>query len=68
MKFLAILGDSLRESIDAKVFYVMVGLSALLVALALSCTFRPQPGGDLLMKLGRAGLTIDTKGLDFSGD
>jgi ABC-type transport system involved in multi-copper enzyme maturation permease subunit len=41
MKFLAILRDSVREAIDAKVFYVMVGLSAFLILLALTVTFRP---------------------------
>jgi ABC-type transport system involved in multi-copper enzyme maturation permease subunit len=44
MKFLAILKDSLRETIDAKVFYVMVGLSVLLGLLAVSVTFAPEPG------------------------
>jgi ABC-type transport system involved in multi-copper enzyme maturation permease subunit len=45
MKFLAILKDSLREAIDAKVFYVMVGLSVLITVLALSLTFTPIAGG-----------------------
>lgn len=41
MKFLAILRDSLREAIDTKVFYVLVGLSGLLVLLVASLSFRP---------------------------
>ncbi len=45
MKFLAILKDSFREAIDAKVFYVMVGLSLLVTLLALSLTFTPVAGG-----------------------
>ncbi len=45
MKFLAILRDSVREAIDFKVFYVMVGLSLLLAVLALSLTFTPVAGG-----------------------
>lgn len=41
MKYLAILKDSLREAIDAKVLYVMLGLSGLLILVALSLSFRP---------------------------
>jgi ABC-type transport system involved in multi-copper enzyme maturation permease subunit len=44
MKFVAILKDSLREAIDSKVFYVMVGLSLVLAVLALSVGFQPEPG------------------------
>jgi ABC-type transport system involved in multi-copper enzyme maturation permease subunit len=43
MKYLAILRDSLREAIDTKVLYVMVGLSVLLVLFILSCRFDPLP-------------------------
>jgi ABC-type transport system involved in multi-copper enzyme maturation permease subunit len=43
MKFLAVFKDSLREAIDSKVFYVMVGLSSLLILLALTLSFEPQP-------------------------
>jgi ABC-type transport system involved in multi-copper enzyme maturation permease subunit len=45
MKFLAILKDSIREAIDAKVFYVMVGLSLLMTLLTLSISFTPVAGG-----------------------
>jgi ABC-type transport system involved in multi-copper enzyme maturation permease subunit len=45
MKFLAMLKDSVREAIDFKVFYVMVGLSLLLAGLALSLSFTPVAGG-----------------------
>src|SRR5690349_8619235 len=41
MKYLAILRDSVREAIDAKVLYVMLGLSTLLILLVLSLSFRP---------------------------
>jgi ABC-type transport system involved in multi-copper enzyme maturation permease subunit len=44
MKFLAMLKDSLREAIDSKVFYVMVGLSLFLTLLAFSVGFTPAPG------------------------
>jgi ABC-type transport system involved in multi-copper enzyme maturation permease subunit len=50
MKFLAILKDSFREAIDAKVFYVMVGLSVLLALLALAVSFEPQPGGQRVVE------------------
>ena len=41
MKFLAILKDSLREAIDTKVFYVMVGFSLLVVLFVGSIGYRP---------------------------
>lgn len=41
MKFLAMLRDSLRETLDAKLFYVMIALSLLVVVLAGSVTYRP---------------------------
>jgi ABC-type transport system involved in multi-copper enzyme maturation permease subunit len=41
MKYIAILKDSLRESIDTWVFPVMLGLSALVILLMGSVSFRP---------------------------
>jgi ABC-type transport system involved in multi-copper enzyme maturation permease subunit len=41
MNFLAILKDSLREALDTKVFYVMVGFSLLVVLLVGSIGYRP---------------------------
>jgi ABC-type transport system involved in multi-copper enzyme maturation permease subunit len=41
MKFLAILKDSLREALDTKVFYVMVGFSLLVVLFVASVGYRP---------------------------
>lgn len=41
MKYIAILKDSLREAIDTKVFFVMLALSALLIAVVGSVSFRP---------------------------
>ncbi|HBI46802.1 MAG TPA: hypothetical protein DDY78_28705 [Planctomycetales bacterium] len=41
MKFLALMKDSLREAVDAKVFYVTVALSFLLVLVVGSVSFRP---------------------------
>src|SRR5579875_192775 len=41
MKFLAILKDSLREALDTKVFYVMVGFSLLVILLIGSIGYRP---------------------------
>jgi ABC-type transport system involved in multi-copper enzyme maturation permease subunit len=43
MKFLAILKDSLRETLDVKLFYFMVGLSLLFVLLVFSITYKPEP-------------------------
>src|SRR5207245_1448993 len=39
MKFLAIMRDSLREAIDSKVFFVMVGLSGVFILLAFTLSF-----------------------------
>lgn len=41
MKFLAILKDSLRETLDVWLFYVMVGLSVLTVALVACVSYDP---------------------------
>jgi ABC-type transport system involved in multi-copper enzyme maturation permease subunit len=41
MKFLAILKDSLRETLDVKLFYVMLILSLLVVLLVSSVTYKP---------------------------
>lgn len=41
MKFLAILKDSLREALDTKVFYVMMGFSLLVILLVGSIGYRP---------------------------
>jgi ABC-type transport system involved in multi-copper enzyme maturation permease subunit len=43
MKFIAILKDSLRETLDVKLFYVMVTLSLLTILLVLSVTYKPAP-------------------------
>jgi ABC-type transport system involved in multi-copper enzyme maturation permease subunit len=59
MKFLAILRDSMREAIDAKVFYVMIGLSGLIILLAASCRFQPKPGARMLMEAASAPLMVD---------
>ncbi|HTU91401.1 MAG TPA: ABC transporter permease, partial [Gemmataceae bacterium] len=41
MKFLAILKDSLREALDTKVFYVMVGISLLTILFIGHIAYRP---------------------------
>src|SRR5262245_11903823 len=43
MKFLAILKDSLRETLDVKLFYVLVGLSLLIILFVLGITYKPEP-------------------------
>src|SRR5947209_2844025 len=42
MKFLAMLKDSLRETLDVKLFHVLVGLSALVVLFVFSITYKPM--------------------------
>jgi ABC-type transport system involved in multi-copper enzyme maturation permease subunit len=44
MKFLAILRDSVREAIDYKVIYFLVALSALVILVAASVSYQPEPG------------------------
>jgi ABC-type transport system involved in multi-copper enzyme maturation permease subunit len=51
MKFLAIMRDSLREAIDSKIFFVMVGLSGMFILLAFTLSFKPQPGEQLFKVL-----------------
>jgi ABC-type transport system involved in multi-copper enzyme maturation permease subunit len=41
MKYLAILKDSVREAMDTSVFYVMAGLSALMILVIASISFKP---------------------------
>jgi ABC-type transport system involved in multi-copper enzyme maturation permease subunit len=41
MKYFAILKDSLRESLDSKVLYVMFGLSTIVIVLVGSLSFKP---------------------------
>jgi ABC-type transport system involved in multi-copper enzyme maturation permease subunit len=43
MKFLAILKDSLRETLDVKLFYVLVALSVVLILFVMSITYKPEP-------------------------
>ena len=59
MKFLAILRDSLREAIDLKVFYVMVGLSAFLILLAFTVTFTPAGDAKEFMAGAAAPLSVN---------
>src|SRR5262245_49987941 len=56
MKFLAILRDSLREAIDVKVFYVMIGLSGLLSLFALGIGFKARPAEDSLRWIANTSL------------
>jgi ABC-type transport system involved in multi-copper enzyme maturation permease subunit len=67
MKFLAMLKDSLREAIDSKVFYVMVGLSTLLILLAMTATFSPKPGGEAFMRTAALPLSVNLAEIDSGG-
>jgi ABC-type transport system involved in multi-copper enzyme maturation permease subunit len=48
VKLFAVLKDSFREAIDAKVFYVMIGMSALLIILVGSVSFQPEPAEKMM--------------------
>jgi ABC-type transport system involved in multi-copper enzyme maturation permease subunit len=75
MKALAIFKDSLREAIDGKVLYVMVGLSALLTLVTATLTFKPEPPGQAVKSVLLLSLVSDTTdihpenlmGMAFSG-
>jgi ABC-type transport system involved in multi-copper enzyme maturation permease subunit len=51
MKYLAILRDCLREAIDTKVIYVMVGLSLLVTFIVFTMSFKPLPAEILMRQL-----------------
>jgi ABC-type transport system involved in multi-copper enzyme maturation permease subunit len=53
MKYLAILKDSLLEALDTKVFYVMVGLSALVILIVASFSYRPITVEDEMERMAR---------------
>jgi len=50
MKYLAILKDSFLEAVDAKIFYVMVGLSLLLALLVGCISYQPVPALDFMQE------------------
>lgn len=50
-QFVAILKDSFREAVDGFVIYLMLGLSALLILLVASISYRPAPAADALPTL-----------------
>ena len=53
MKFLALMKDSLREAIDAKVFYVTVAMSFILVLIVGSVSFRPLTAEEEIAERGQ---------------
>src|SRR5262245_54521202 len=63
MKFLAILRDSLRETIDTKVFYVMVVLRLLLTLIALGTGFTPGSTEDAMKAIAKLSLPLEVPGL-----
>jgi ABC-type transport system involved in multi-copper enzyme maturation permease subunit len=53
MKYLAILKDSLRETIDSKVFLVVLVISGLFIAIMATLTLKPNPPEEGFEKLVR---------------
>src|SRR5262249_46921971 len=51
MKFIAILRDSVREALDYKVIYFLFGLSGLVILLAASVSYRPEPAEEGLQAI-----------------
>jgi ABC-type transport system involved in multi-copper enzyme maturation permease subunit len=56
MKYLAILKDSVREAIDSKVLYVMVGLSVLVTLFVLTLSFKPLSAETLVRNMMRGNM------------
>jgi ABC-type transport system involved in multi-copper enzyme maturation permease subunit len=67
MKYLAILKDSLREAIDNKVIFVMIGLSLLVTLFVFSLGFSPLPPDKMMARLLRGNI-LDLRGLQQGGD
>jgi ABC-type transport system involved in multi-copper enzyme maturation permease subunit len=61
MKYLAILKDSLREALDSTVFYVMIGLSTLVILFVATLSFKPLPAEKTMAKIvdGSLGVLLD---------
>src|SRR5271166_1059066 len=53
MKFLALMKDSVREAIDAKVFYVTIALSFVLVLVVGSVSFRSLTAEEEIAQRGQ---------------
>jgi ABC-type transport system involved in multi-copper enzyme maturation permease subunit len=51
MKFIAMLKDSLRETIDSKVFFVVIAISLLFIGLMATLQLTPRPAEDALREL-----------------
>jgi ABC-type transport system involved in multi-copper enzyme maturation permease subunit len=67
MKYLAILKDSVREAIDNKVIFVMIGLSLLVTLFVLSLGFTPLPPDKVMARLLR-GNFLDLRALQHGGE
>jgi ABC-type transport system involved in multi-copper enzyme maturation permease subunit len=66
MKFLAILRDSLREAMDSSVFYVMIGLSVLMILFTLTISFTPTAGGEAVMQMASLPVALDPSDLNLA--
>lgn len=51
MKYFAILKDSLREALDSKVLYVLMGLSLVIILFVATIGFRPLPAEKTMEKI-----------------
>lgn len=57
-QFFAILKDSFREAMDAKVIYVLLGLSILLMAITATISYRPVPPEEAFASITQRFVTI----------
>jgi ABC-type transport system involved in multi-copper enzyme maturation permease subunit len=58
MQFLAILKDSFREAMDAKIIYVLLGLSILLMAFAATISYTPVPADEAFEKITQRFISV----------
>jgi ABC-type transport system involved in multi-copper enzyme maturation permease subunit len=58
MKFWAILRDSVREAVDNKVLYVMLGLACLVILVVATMSFEPKPAEDMMKTLVRGDFNL----------
>src|SRR5262245_52657988 len=58
MKFWAILRDSVREAVDNKVLYVMLGLACLVILVVGTMSFEPKPPEAMMKTLVRGDFNL----------
>ena len=50
-RFLAVLKDSLQETLDCKIFYVLIAFSLLIILVLLTCKFETRSTQEILERI-----------------